>query len=99
MALVLTLLLTLGALLLFALAMARHHRQLLGRPPSPRFVLGARVLGWILLALAPLPWMATHGALIAFVAWAFCGLPVAGLAVVAVCSFVRPARPDGVDRI
>jgi hypothetical protein len=91
LALVLTLLLTLGALALFALAMARHHRRLFGRPPSARLARGLRALGWTILIAAPLPWMAVHGAWIALVAWIFCGVPVVGLAVVAICSFAPPA--------
>lgn len=95
MALVLTLLLTLGALVAFALAMTRHHRQLFGRPPSARTALVFRILGWALAILAPLPWMAAHGAWMAFVAWIFCGVPVVGLGVVLICTFARaPARPD-----
>ncbi len=91
----LTLLLTLGGLVLFALAMTRHHRKLFGRPPSQSLARGLRLLGWLLVIGAPLPWMAVHGAWMAFVAWVFCGLPVVGLAVVLFCTFARPlARPD-----
>jgi hypothetical protein len=88
--LIATLALTLGALLAFALAMSRHHRRLFGRPPEARTVQALRILGWLLLAASPLPWMGEHGAWLAFVAWIFCGLPVVGLAVVLVCSFLPP---------
>lgn len=95
MALLLTLLLTLGGLVLFALAMTRHHRKLLGRPPTPGAARRLRILGWVLVIAAPLPWMAAHGAWMGFVAWIFCGVPVVGLAVVAVCTWARPLpAPD-----
>jgi hypothetical protein len=87
MALVLTLLITLAALASFALAMARHHRHVFGAPPSPGRRLVLRTLGWILLVAAPLPWMGSHGWLVALVAWLFCGVPVVGLAVVAFTAF------------
>jgi len=95
LALILTLLLTLGGLAAFALAMTRHHRQLLGRPPTPRAARLLRLLGWALVIAAPLPWMAVHGAWMALVAWIFCGVPVVGLAVVLVCTYApKLVRPD-----
>ena len=91
MGLVASLLISLAALALFALAMPRHHRELTGRAPPPRTILLARIAGWVLLVLAPVPWMAAHGAWMAFVAWIFCVLPVAGLAVVAITTWL-PGR-------
>lgn len=97
MGLLATLTLTLASLMAFALAMTRHHRQLLGRPPSARTAMAWRLAGWALLALSPFPWMGEHGAWLAFVAWIFCGLPVVGLAVSAVCSFLPGIKSRGAE--
>lgn len=83
MGVLVSLVLTFLALGLFAVAMARHQRYALGRVLSSRTVRLLRVAAWLLLAAAPLPWMAERGALMSLVTWLFCGLPVMGLAVAA----------------
>lgn len=92
-----SLVLTVAALTMIALALPRHHRQAFGRP-APRgraraFGLAAAALS----ALAPLPWIAEHGPTMALVAWIFCATPLAGLAVAALFTVLdlrqRP-KPD-----
>ena len=83
MAVALSMLISLVALTLFALATTRHHRQIFGRAPSARIALVYRALGTLLIVAAPLPWMAEAGAAMALVTWLFCGLPLAGVVVVA----------------
>lgn len=48
----LPLLLCYGGLTALCLSMDRHHRDLLGRPPSPRLRQLLQVVGWSLLALS-----------------------------------------------
>jgi hypothetical protein len=81
MAPLLTLYLSYAALAALALAMDRHHRQVFGAAPSPGRAAGLRVAGALLLVLAPVPWTAEAGAM-GFVAWLFCALPCAGVALV-----------------
>lgn len=86
--------LTFAALVCFALALPRHHRQVFGRLPSTgraRLFLAA---GAALAIAAPAPWMMDRGPTMAFVTWVFCGAPLAGLAVVALftCLDLRGRR-------
>lgn len=85
-------LLTAAALACFALAMAKHHRQVFGRAPSPSRVRRLRIVGAVLLVVAPAPWIAQQGPTMALVAWLFCGTPLAGLAVVALFSALDARR-------
>jgi len=82
-AVALSMLLSLAALALFALATGRHYRQVFGRLPTARQKLAYRVLASLLLVAAPLPWIAETRPAIALVTWLFCGLPLAGVIVVA----------------
>ena len=86
-----SMLLSVVALALFALAMARHHRQLFGHPPSARAAVAYRAAGSILIVAAPLAWMIQVGPTMALVTWLFCGLPLAGVIVVAAFTAL-PAR-------
>jgi hypothetical protein len=92
MGVTLSMLLSVAALVLFALAMTRHHRQLFGRPPSARGALAYRALGCLLILAAPLPWVAQTGPTMALVTWLFCGLPLAGVAVVATFTALAALR-------
>jgi hypothetical protein len=77
-------LLSVTALVCFALAMDRHHRQAFGRAPSGRERAAWRGLGVLLTTVAPVPWIAQEGPTMALVTWIFCGTPLAGIAAVAV---------------
>jgi hypothetical protein len=94
-----SMLLSVAAVALFALAMARHHRQLFGHAPSTGVARACRLLGTLLIAAAPLPWIAQTGPAMALVTWLFCGLPLAALVVVAAfTAFGVASRPEGRSR-
>jgi hypothetical protein len=92
MGVVLSMLLSIAGLTLFALAMARHHRQLFGQPPAERAALGYRVVGALLIAAAPLPWIAQTSLAMALVTWFFCGVPLAALVVVGLFTVIGARR-------
>jgi len=91
-------LMTFASLVLFALAMRRHHRQAFGRDPAPRAVLAYRIAATALIVLAPAPWMLERGSYMGFVTWVFCGTPLVGLVAVglftALGARVPPERED-----
>lgn len=52
-----------------AVSMARHHRDLFGRPPERRLMLALRAAGWLLLAAAFAPAIRHSGPAIGIVLW------------------------------
>ncbi len=94
MGVALSCLLTFASLVLFALAMRRHHRQAFGRDPAPRAVLAYRLAATVLIVLAPAPWMLERGPYMGFVTWMFCGVPLVGLAAVALFTALAARRSE-----
>ncbi|MFC3226732.1 DUF3325 domain-containing protein [Marinibaculum pumilum] len=88
---VLALLLALLGFALLALAMHKHHRDILGRPLPPRRALGLRTAGWSLLALAFATSIAGAGWAIGPVLW-FALITVAALAVAMMVTLRTPRR-------
>lgn len=83
MGVTLSILLSVAALALFALAMTRHHRQAFGRRPTPGAKRAYSVAGAVTIALSPVPWIVQTSPAMALVTWLFCGVPLAALVVVA----------------
>ena len=70
------------------LAMDKHFGELLKRKPTARQLLGLRVLGWVLLGLAPGLAVAQRGLAHGLVEWS--AVLMAGLVV---WVFVKPYQP------
>lgn len=52
-----------------ALSMARHHGDVFGRPPTRRHTLGARAIGWLLLAASVAAAIHDTGVSVGIVLW------------------------------
>lgn len=76
----LALLLSVAGFAALALSMPRHHRDLFGRPPSPRRARALFIAGWVQLIAALMPCIAASGWTIGLTVW-FGTLSVAGFAV------------------
>ncbi|HEY8427941.1 MAG TPA: DUF3325 domain-containing protein [Sandaracinaceae bacterium] len=70
------------------LAMERHHRQLLGRPPARRTATSLRATGFVLLGLALAACLLTYDGSVGVILWLGL-LTAAGLALV----FLLPYAP------
>ena len=86
-------LLTCLSLMLFALAIKRHHRQVFGQIPARSRILLLRTAATIALCLAPIPWIARDGLGMSLVTWLFCALPLVGIVVVLLLAYLSP-RPE-----
>jgi uncharacterized protein DUF3325 len=71
-----------------SLAMARHHRQTFGRPPTVYLAVGLRIIGWIALGLSLIASILPSGWAIGTTTW-FGILSAAGLAWI----FLHSANP------
>ncbi|WP_454617085.1 DUF3325 domain-containing protein [Bradyrhizobium cenepequi] len=71
-----------------SLAMARHHRQTFGRPPSRYLAAGLRIIGWSALGLSLIASVVASGWAIGTITWVGV-LSAAGLAWI----FLHSATP------
>jgi hypothetical protein len=85
-------LITLAGLVLYALTKARHQRQVFGRPAEGGRAALLRILAAVVVALGPTPWVAAQGAPMALVTWLFCAVPLVGLAVAGVFTWLDERR-------
>ncbi len=76
----LALLLSVAGFAALALSMPRHHRDLFGRPPSPRRTRALFIAGWVFLAAALMPCIAASGWPVGLTVW-FGTVSIAGFAV------------------
>jgi hypothetical protein len=86
-------LLTCVSLILFALAIKRHHRQAFGRIPARSRIWLLRTAATITLCMAPIPWIVRDGLGMSLVTWLFCALPLVGIVVVLLLAYL-PQRPE-----